>query len=198
MPKSSLFALFIASHVISPLYLILTEKQKTTFTGRIHSFFNLFQVLSRWKTQNGEGEPHKLLSLIPPTTFYSEWTAGVGGRGKGEKTLARRGCWKAKHPLNSCTEMSRSPIKMSKIYNRRHCLLSLLQERNVRMMLKWHIWLVISLTAPIGNSFRGRTEISKITTTSGGRNLHSPTSLFLTVDGPLATNFFLSPAFRSH
>ena len=143
MPNSSLFALFIASHVISPLYLILTEKQQTTCTGRNHSFFSLFQALSRWKTQNGEGEPHKLLSLIPPTMFYSEWTAGVGGRGKGEKTLARRGCWKAKHPLISCTEMSRSPIKMSKINNRRHCLLSLLQERNVRMMLKWHIWLVI-------------------------------------------------------
>ena len=35
------------------------------------------------------------------------------------------------------------------------------------------LWL--SLTAPIRNSFRGRTEISKITTTSGRRNLHSPT-----------------------
>ena len=46
MPNNSSFALFKASHVISPLHLILTEKQQTTFTGRIHSFFSLLQAIS--------------------------------------------------------------------------------------------------------------------------------------------------------
>ena len=146
-------------------------------------------------------QPHELLSLIPPTMFYLEWTAGVGGRGKGEKTLARRGCWKAKHSLINCTEMSKSPIKMSKINNGGTVYYYYYKSE----MSEWRsndtfgLWL--SLTAPIRNSFRGRTEISKITTTSGRRNLHSlppPLSLFLTVDRPLGTNFSLSPAFRSH
>ena len=39
MSNSSFFALFKASHVISPVHLILDEKQQTIFTGRIHSFF---------------------------------------------------------------------------------------------------------------------------------------------------------------
>ena len=46
------------------------------------------------------------------------------------------------------------------------------------MTFKWHIWLVIdswSLTAPIRNSVRGRTEFCKITMTSSRRNLHFPT-----------------------
>ena len=57
-------------------------------------------------------------------------------------------------------------------------LISFVQkEQNVRMTFKWHIWLVTdswSLTAPIRNSFRGRTEFCKITMTSGRRNLHFP------------------------
>ena len=64
MPNNSFFALFKASHVISPLHLILTEQQQTTFTGRTHSFFSPFQALSQWKTQNGEGEPHCYENLI--------------------------------------------------------------------------------------------------------------------------------------
>ena len=47
------------------------------------------------------------------------------------------------------------------------------------MTFKWHIWLVIdswSLTAPIRNSVRGRTEFCKITMTSSRRNLHFPTA----------------------
>ena len=39
MSNSSFFALFEASHVISPLHLILDEKQQTIFAGRVHSFF---------------------------------------------------------------------------------------------------------------------------------------------------------------
>ena len=53
------------------------------------------------------------------------------------------------------------------------------KEQNVRMTFKWHIWLVIdswSLTAPIRNSVRGRTEFCKITMTSSRRNLHFPTA----------------------
>ena len=58
--------------------------------------------------------------------------------------------------------------------------LSLPHGRNVRMTLKWHIWLVIdswSLTAPIRTSVRGRMEFCKITMTSDRFNLHSPTPL---------------------
>ena len=74
--------------------------------------------------------------------------------------------------------------------------LSLCPERgkNVRMTFKWHIWNVIdswSLTAPIRNSVRGRTEFWKITMTSGVI-LHLPTpplSLFLTNDRPHGTAF---------
>ena len=40
MSNSSFFALFKASHVISPLHLILDEKQQTIYTGRIHPFFS--------------------------------------------------------------------------------------------------------------------------------------------------------------
>ena len=52
------------------------------------------------------------------------------------------------------------------------------------MIFKWHIWFVIdswSLTAPIRNSVRGRTEFCKITMTSGRRNLHflTPTLLLI-------------------
>ena len=46
------------------------------------------------------------------------------------------------------------------------------------MTFKLHIWLVIdswSLTTPIRNSVRGRTEFCKITMTTSRRNLHFPT-----------------------
>ena len=64
------------------------------------------------------------------------------------------------------------------------------KEQNVRMTFKWHIWLVIdswSLTAPIRNSVRGRTEFCKITMTSGRRNLPflTPTLLLIFDRRPL-------------
>ena len=58
------------------------------------------------------------------------------------------------------------------------------QERNVRMTLKWHIWLVIdswNLTASIRNSVRGRTEFCKMIMNSSRRNLYSPTFTFLLI-----------------
>ena len=72
---------------------------------------------------------------------------------------------------------SRAKSKLNFSIRVRH--LSLCPARaNVRMTLKWHIWLVIdcwSLTAPIRNSVRGRTEFCVITMTSGRHNLHFPT-----------------------
>ena len=58
------------------------------------------------------------------------------------------------------------------------------------MTFKWHIWLVIdswSLTAPIRNSVRGRTEFCKITMTSDRRKLPflTPTLLLIFDRRPL-------------
>ena len=85
----------------------------------------------------------------------------------------------ARDILNSERHLSASSRAESKLITSQSefaIILLLLQERNVRITLKWLIWLVIdswSLTAPIRNSVPGRTEFCKITMTWGRRNIHS-------------------------